>query len=900
MATDFEQTTAAKTCRERKPNFSDAEIGLILEGIYKNRDLINNTETSISINRQKNAVYRLITERVNEITRFEYGGSVERNVRDVKKKWIELKYTALKIHNARLSGNGLSKTQQSKYVPKESPFTQFVLDIVFGTDISGRETELRMGHNAYNRSGPGRRNSITVPSVSSGHGTRGDSRVGSGIQSNSEMSVIKTEAEECLGQVHGSPHDGVSREVTLCTVKPETVEMERTQNFTDVDNSRDSDYAEVSLQMNVGHKERDRKQNFTEVEIATLLREVNKHKDVILMKDQNVEAVKLKHQKWMQILEQCHKSRTTGVKRTVSEIQKKWRNLKLLAMRERKASEKATLKGRSSAYSESRYTEQIIAILDGTTDDGPVTEVQEVDFEAMLTWDASTNQNQSISLLHRPDTSQSFVLDDNVSAKKKQKGKDEFSDAEIHCLLKEIPKHYKILGKKLQTDRINRWKELHWQIITDKVNACSDREIARSWREVQKKFKALKLAALADQNQRLSDESRISETNSSNEYNRLVLDILNGTSTATKNCSEEDMDTGEDDISSNNQHQEDAERECGFPKRNPNESATVSLEECECLVSEVDKFKDILLVTTASETGNLRQKQHRAWRIATENVNKCSARGFRWTAKELKQNWLELKQNVECYQRAVAQGVTDLTEPALFHRITGILQTLSSTSKNNELTALKQSVEAGNGNDSDSEDLSQGISHSTPKHPILDKQNEADDSITDKGANEGLPDSQKDEDTVSHENHDDLEEDEFQDDVLDVDYTPTARKESNSKRQTTSGSSRVHTGPPYHIRVRKPNFSESEVRIILDVYEANKDVMNCEKKNSDTHRKKLRIWQCMVEKINNFHKSAGMIYYFKGPSLLKTSLTHQVENIHVNCNPRNSFHKALLVITFSF
>ena len=874
MATDRKQTTVAKACRERKPNFSDAEIGLILEGIYKNRDVINNPETNAAINQQKNAVYKLITEKVNEVTRFEYGGSVERNVRDVKKKWIELKYTALKIHNTR---NGLSKVKRSEYVPKESPFTQLVLDIIFGTDISGIETT-QFGHNGYNRRGTGRQNSVTVPSVSSAHVTHGDSTFGSEISSNSEMPVIKTEAEECLEQAHATHHDGVSREVTLSTVKPETMEMHTTQGFTDMDNSLDSDYAEISSAVKTGKKERERKQNFTEVEIATLLREVNKHKDVILMKDQNAEALKQKHQTWMQILDQCHKSRTSGVKRTVSEIQKKWRNLKLLAMTERKAKEKTALKGRPSAYTESWYTEQVTAILDGTFDDGPLTEVQEVDFEAMLTWDASTNQNQ-MTLLHHPNSSRS-VLDENAAAKQKRARKANFSDAEILCLLKEIPKHYKILGKKLRTDQIVRSKELHWKIIADKVNACSDRGITRSWREVQTKFRALKLAALAAKKQRRSYKSRVSERNQSHKYDRLVLDILNKTSgdkmlRATSMCNGEGVEKGEDGAGcSNNKPQQGAERECGFPKRNCNENTTVSVEECECLVGEVDKFKDVLLVSAATETDDLRQKQRRAWRIATENVNKCSTRGFRWTAKELKQKWLELQRNAEHHQRAVTQGATDVTEPALFHRVIEILQALGATcSPNTEVNQSVQSVEVGNGNDRHSERLLQGLSESTPKLPTLDKLNKDYGKIPDNGMYESLLDPQKEKDPISDESND-LEVDGSQDgDILDVDYMLSPQKRLERHTTTWSATARpcdsplspqkctsalpAPAGPPNFRRVRKPNFSHPEVRIILDVYEANKDVLNCKKTDSATNNKKLRIWHCMVDKINNWNKSSG-------------------------------------------
>lgn len=896
MATDGEQTTVAKACRERKPNFSDAEIGLILEGIRKHRDLISNPETSTSINRQKDTVYRLITESVNEVTRFEYGGSVERNTRDVKKKWIELKYTALKIHNARLGENDLGTVEESKYVPKESPYTQLVLDIIFGTDVSGIQSKEFRGHN-YNKSGPGRQKSVTVPSVSYEQVTPEGGTFGMGVCSKSAVPAIKTEAEDCLEHVHGLHHGDNSREVTSLTVKPERTESETSERgdsckVTDVEDCLDSDYAEVSShsQVETGKKQRERKQNFTEVEIATLLREVNKHKDVILMKDQCVEALKLKQQKWMQILGQCHKSHRAGVKRTVSEIQKKWRNLKLDAMRERKARGA----GSSALCTGSRYTEQVTAILAGTFDDGPLTEVQEVDFEAMLNLDASssssTNQNQ-ISLLKHRDSHQSAVLRDSAAAKKKQCGKAKFSRAEILCLLKEILKRNRILGKTLKTDRISRWKELHWQIITDKVNACSKRGVTRSWRDVQKKFKALKLAALTTKNQATSDESGTSQNASSYEYNRLVLDILKGRSTATKGYSGEDVEAAGTDVESNDKPQqaaETSESECAFPKRNLSDSATVSLEECECLVSEVDRLKDTLLASATSGTGVddlLRGRQRRAWRVSTEKVNKCSARGFRWTARELKQKWLELRRDAERYQRAVDRGESDQAEPALFHTVAAVLQTLSFTSENTAVTASVPPAEAKKGSNSqtrsqshvDTDSLSKGVS--TPKHhhniDKLNKHGAKEDGVTETET-ESLPNpliKLKADDTVSDEDILEVDDLEMEDNTVDVDYKPPGRKHSERHGTARSSTARLRkslnpqkftraplapAGTPNHRRVRSSNFSTSEVRIIMDVYEANKDVLNHKKPDSQTKRKKQRVWQCMVQRINAMNKSAGI------------------------------------------
>lgn len=255
-----------------------------------------------------------------------------------------------------------------------------------------------------------------------------------------------------------------------------------------------------------------------------------------------------------------------------------------------------------------------------------------------------------------------------------------------------------------------------------------------------------------------------------------------------------------------------------------------------------------------------------------EKVNQSSHRGFRWTAEDLKQMWVEIQTEVEIF--AQEDFSSSATAPAHFFRIWKILErsgvgidteqghshsvggTISATAGN---TGVHFSTSISNIDENEEESM-QNDERENPLRSPKDKQEL--DRI-----------NQDDDGKLDDANDDDSDEvdDTRTDDVEDSDYSPSQRRRSKRHMMTVSKARlRKALNPKKFVRRpllrpkdpvevqekgKNPNFSASEVRVMLDVYEEHKDVLNCRQFRPGINVKKLRIWQAMASRLN---KSAGI------------------------------------------
>ena len=105
--------------RERRPNFSDAELRALLSMYVENADILQaKFNNNITIKREM-AVWDTIAEAVSAL------GISRRGVQDVRKKWMDLKSAALQFRSATKH----PKTGGGKR-PDEPWFVRQVLDVL--------------------------------------------------------------------------------------------------------------------------------------------------------------------------------------------------------------------------------------------------------------------------------------------------------------------------------------------------------------------------------------------------------------------------------------------------------------------------------------------------------------------------------------------------------------------------------------------------------------------------------------------------------------------------------------------------------------------------------------------------------------------------------------------------
>ena len=128
-----------KDKRERKPNFSDNEIRLLLEGITEEKDIIQSRLQSTVTFKRKKQAWGTIVDTVNA------GSMVRRDEEDCRKKWRDLKSAIVKEQSEqrRTGGGGPAKP---------NPFKDVVMSII-GDDgnsiISGIDGVLLLTNTAY-------------------------------------------------------------------------------------------------------------------------------------------------------------------------------------------------------------------------------------------------------------------------------------------------------------------------------------------------------------------------------------------------------------------------------------------------------------------------------------------------------------------------------------------------------------------------------------------------------------------------------------------------------------------------------------------------------------------------------------------------------------------------------
>lgn len=89
QAVDYSPIDAFHVGRRRKPNFTDHEVLNIIDQYDLYKELLHSREASKSVIAQKQAIWRLITEKLNHAY-----PQVERTVEDVRRKWKKLQSEA--------------------------------------------------------------------------------------------------------------------------------------------------------------------------------------------------------------------------------------------------------------------------------------------------------------------------------------------------------------------------------------------------------------------------------------------------------------------------------------------------------------------------------------------------------------------------------------------------------------------------------------------------------------------------------------------------------------------------------------------------------------------------------------------------------------------------------------
>jgi hypothetical protein len=93
--TDYSSIDAFHVSRRRKPNFTDQEVLNIIDQYDVYKELLHSREASKSVIAQKQAIWKLITENLNDAY-----PQVERTVEDVRRKWKKLQSEAKREVNA--------------------------------------------------------------------------------------------------------------------------------------------------------------------------------------------------------------------------------------------------------------------------------------------------------------------------------------------------------------------------------------------------------------------------------------------------------------------------------------------------------------------------------------------------------------------------------------------------------------------------------------------------------------------------------------------------------------------------------------------------------------------------------------------------------------------------------
>ncbi|CAF1230255.1 unnamed protein product [Didymodactylos carnosus] len=86
---DYSDINSFHVGRRRKPNFTDQEVVFIIDRYDTYKELLHSREASKSVIAQKQAIWKLITENLNQ----QYP-QVERSVEDVRRKWKKLQSEA--------------------------------------------------------------------------------------------------------------------------------------------------------------------------------------------------------------------------------------------------------------------------------------------------------------------------------------------------------------------------------------------------------------------------------------------------------------------------------------------------------------------------------------------------------------------------------------------------------------------------------------------------------------------------------------------------------------------------------------------------------------------------------------------------------------------------------------
>ena len=449
--------------RERKPNFSDAEMHVIIEGISEHRTVMMNTSKDIVVVMQRRAVLKRITERVNEVIRTEMGEQKSRTLPEVKKKWHEMKSAALKIHNTKVNlsrGYG-NRVKHNKIVLKENPFTQMVLDIVLPnreTDAGNKGQEAPLQLSPVDRGAEERREFRDTNSSELDSTSLSESTLCSNTNS-FEMLPVKSEPRDVL------------QDCEMAVVAHVSKRSESPMNT-------------LRMQRSVRYK-RDRKQNFTNAEIKTLLQEINKHRHTLFAKEVDTSTNGEKHATWTQILDKCHKASGQRL-RTVAEIHKKWQNLKLEAKKEQKRRETDKARGLQllESTSDSPYTDTVLAILAGTLESPPQTS-SSVDFQEL-------RRQGKIGRQRQHSNTSATLNEECVFPKRNVRKSAALSEAECQCLVTEVERRKDVLlGRNDSADGLLRSQSCAWREVTEAVNRCDPKSFRWTARQIKRKWSGL-------------------------------------------------------------------------------------------------------------------------------------------------------------------------------------------------------------------------------------------------------------------------------------------------------------------------------------------------------------------------------------------------------------------------
>ncbi|XP_070203694.1 uncharacterized protein [Littorina saxatilis] len=580
--------------RKRKQNFSDLEIRTLLTEVNRHRDVVLDTVNDRPTVRLKKKSWSLIQRKMQSVCA--QAPETERTVGELREKWYDMKRLVLKTGQS-----GKSRVSVFSH-------TSQIMAILNGTF-----QDEEMGNSVSD-------NKNIIPNWSEDMGQSNQAeqseRDCQPPQSHTTCAVSLTDTERdgqppqshttCAVSLTDTERDGQPPQShTTCAVSLTDTERDGQMPYTDSDESDSWDCFQDGT-----NQKRKRKQNFSDIEISTLLTEVNRHRDVVLDTAKDHPTVLLKKKIWSLIQKKMQSvcAQAPETERTVGDLREKWYDMKRLVLKTGQSG-----KSRVSVFS---HTGQIMAILNGTFQDGQIKLRSTSSSSTDIQTDGPDNSNQSNQErrsdrecqppqrhnsceVSRTDTeADSLILemgcedsdsDESLQARPKQKfekrkRKQNYSHLEMTTLLTEVNRHRHVLLGTVKYKSDIQKKNKKWSLIQRKMQSvCAQAPYAeRTASDLRDKWYDMKLHALKTPKQN-GDTSGVSVF----PYRSQVVAILNGTF-HDEHRGGTDIQTDSPDNSNQSNQERRSDRDCQPPQRHNSCEVSRTDTEADSLILEMD------------------------------------------------------------------------------------------------------------------------------------------------------------------------------------------------------------------------------------------------------------------------------------------------------------------------